>query len=60
MPLICIQCSMRALLKDMPTPTFEETNEEHMARMHPNPMATKLERLELEERLADKLWGGKK
>lgn len=55
MPTICIQCSMRALLADEPPPMFDEEPEEHQARMHPDLVATKAERQQLEAELAEKL-----
>lgn len=54
MPTVCIQCSMRAMLKDETPPTFTETMEEHMRRVHPDPQATQAERRELERLLAEK------
>lgn len=53
-PLMCIQCSMRAMLKDEPSPTFDETLEEHMRRVHPDPVATQAERRELARKLVEK------
>jgi hypothetical protein len=53
--MVCIQCSMRAMLADQPSPTFDETLEAHMTRCHPDPVATKREREELERKLAEKL-----
>jgi hypothetical protein len=55
MPTICIQCSMRALLNDEVAPIFDETDVEHMRRVHPDPVATRNERRELEQKLAAKL-----
>jgi hypothetical protein len=45
---------MRAMLDDQPSPTFDETPEEHLRRAHPDPIATQVERRELERRLAEK------
>jgi len=51
---VCVQCAMKALLEGrLTTLQFEETPEEHMARVHPDPVATRRERLELERRLHD-------
>lgn len=55
MTLICIQCSMKAMLEDKPEPTFEETNAQHMLRCHRDPIATQRERHELERLLTAKL-----
>lgn len=55
MPLVCIQCAMQALLDGTSPPSFEETAEEHMARVHPNPAETQRVRAILEVRLAAKL-----
>jgi hypothetical protein len=54
-PLICIQCSMLALLNDEKPPTFDETLEEHIKRCHPDGAATKAERIELERKLIAKM-----
>lgn len=55
MPTMCLQCAMRAMLDGDAIPTFDETSEEHLRRVHPDPIATKAERLELEQRLAEKM-----
>lgn len=55
MPTICLQCSMRALVNGEPSPTFEETPTEHMARVHPDPLQTQRERIEVERALRQKL-----
>ncbi len=57
MPTMCIQCAMRALLEDKPSPTFDETPEEHQLRVHPDLAATRLERQDLENKLVKKLKG---
>ena len=46
---------MRALLKDEPPPSFEETPEEHQRRVHPDLAITQRERQELEKQLVEKL-----
>jgi len=48
---------MYALLKGEPSPTFEGTIEEHMAKYHPDPVATQRERIDLEKKLKEKLDG---
>lgn len=54
--MLCIQCAMKAMLDGKEAPTFpDETPEQHMAKHHPDPVAAKLERTELEKRLADKI-----
>jgi hypothetical protein len=50
MAIVCIQCSMRALLADEPSPKFDETPEEHFRTHHSDPVATQKERQELERR----------
>lgn len=55
--IVCIQCSMRAMLADEPPPAFSETMEVHMARCHPDPAATQAERVELERQLAERFKG---
>ena len=59
MPTMCIQCAMRAMLKDEPTPMFDETPEEHQRRAHPDLAATQIERQELVRQLTEKLEEGK-
>lgn len=59
MPIMCIQCAMRALLNGEPTPTFDQTAHEHMAQYHPDPEAALKERGELEQRLEAKMKGDK-
>lgn len=51
MPMICIQCSLRAFVQGEKSPIFEESREEHMRLFHPDPVATERERIELEEKL---------
>lgn len=46
---------MRAVLLGESPPTFPEAPEEHVARVHPDPIETKRERAELERQLADRL-----
>ena len=60
MAIVCIQCSMRALLNGEPVPRFDETLTEHMRRCHPDPAATQSERRELEKKLTKKLKTEKK
>lgn len=43
------------MLADEPSPAFDEALEAHMARCHPDLVATQRERAELERRLAEKL-----
>lgn len=57
MATMCIQCAMRAMLKGEPSPTFDETPEQHQRRVHPDLIATQTERRELEKQLAEKLKG---
>jgi len=52
-PTVCIHCSMKALLANEPAPSFDESPEEHLARVHPDPEATSQERRELEALTAD-------
>jgi hypothetical protein len=53
--MMCIQCAMRAMLDGQPSPMFDETPEQHRHRVHPDLAATRVERRELERRLAEKL-----
>lgn len=55
MATMCIQCALRALLKDEQVPVFDETAEDHQQRVHPDPEATNAERRDLERRLAEKM-----
>jgi len=58
MPLICTQCSMRALLDGTPPPTFDDTNEDHMRKYHPDPEATQRERRAMEAELTARIAKG--
>ena len=52
--LICLQCSMKAQLEDRPYQGEKDaTLEAHMARVHPDPMAARIERVELERQLRE-------
>lgn len=59
MPTFCIQCALEAFVKGKgasvpPEMTmFEETPEEHMKRVHPDPVATQNRRQELEQEAAE-------
>lgn len=55
--MLCIQCALKAMLEGKPTPSFDETMEEHMRKYHPDPEATRKERKELEQKLTAKLGG---
>ncbi len=57
MPTACIQCAMKAILAGEQPPVFDETPEEHARRVHPDPIATRDERRELERQLKDRLPG---
>ena len=59
MTLACIQCSLKALAEGRKPETFDETAEEHMKRMHPDPVATHKEREELLTKIAEKHDGSK-
>jgi hypothetical protein len=50
---------MKAALEDKLPVFFDETPEEHQRRVHPDLEATKKERIELEQRLQEKLDGQK-
>ena len=52
--LVCIQCTMKAMLEGKEPPTFFETQEEHMREHHPDPERTKRERIDIERRLAER------
>jgi hypothetical protein len=56
--IFCIQCAMKGMVENKPswkeTGAFDETMEAHMARCHPDPKATQLERIELQKKLAEK------
>jgi hypothetical protein len=51
--MICIQCAMRAMLNGEPSPSFDETPTQHLRRLHPDPVATEIERREMERQLSD-------
>lgn len=56
MPTMCVQCAMRALLNDEPPTLFDQEPEAHRRQFHPDPVATQIEREELERQLKQKLW----
>lgn len=53
--IVCIQCALRAYVEGTPTPTFDESMVEHMARYHPNLEQTRLEREDLERAAEEKI-----
>lgn len=55
MPLVCLQCSLRAVVAHEPAPSFDESAEAHVARCHPDLEATRRERRDLERQLAAQL-----
>jgi len=55
MTMICINCSLKALVEGTEPPVFEEEPEEHMRRCHPHPIKAKRERAELEAKLRAKM-----
>jgi len=59
MATVCIQCALKAILAGEPSPVFDETIEEHIARVHPHPVAALAERRELERLLKEKMFSGK-
>jgi hypothetical protein len=48
MPLMCLQCAMRAIVEGKAPETFDESPEAHLARVHPDAVACQAERIELE------------
>ena len=60
MSFTCIHCSLRALLVGEAPPTFTETVEEHVERVHPDPLALVEEREALEQALREALKYGSK
>ena len=55
MPTVCIQCSLRALVRGERSPVFDESPEAHQQRVHPDLIATQRERRELEAQLTARL-----
>ena len=53
MSFTCIHCSLRALLVGEAPPVFTETVEEHVERVHPDPLALAEEREVLEQALRE-------
>jgi len=48
MPVMCLQCAMRAIVAGQAPEIFDESPTEHVARAHPDPVACQAERRELE------------
>jgi hypothetical protein len=55
MPTLCIQCTLRAIVDGTVPPVFDETPQEHAARLHADPDATQRERRDLEQRAAARI-----
>lgn len=53
MPLMCMQCAMKAIVEGREPATTDESVEEHMARVHPDPEACQREREQLEAKLTE-------
>ena len=53
MSFTCIHCSLRALLVGEAPPVFTETLEEHLERVHPDPLAIVEEREALAQALRE-------
>lgn len=49
--LVCLQCSLRAMLDGQPNPSFDETPEDHMARCHADREVCQRERETMEAEL---------
>jgi len=50
--VVCLQCSMKAQVENRPYQGEKDpTIEAHMARVHPDPMAARRERVALEQEL---------
>jgi hypothetical protein len=60
MPVLCIQCALRAFVNGEPVSTavFDQSLEEHMRVSHPNAEETQRERDDLERRARDKVARG--
>lgn len=54
MSTLCVQCSMKALVEGKEPAVFNEEPDEHMRRVHPDPVVTQQERKELERKLYEK------
>lgn len=55
MPTVCIQCAMESILSGTRVEAVEQTPEEHMRLVHPDPVACIARRRELERLLAEKM-----
>jgi hypothetical protein len=57
MPIICIQCALRAFVNDekIPDSAYDESVYAHMQRCHPDPEATRVERVKLEAQAREKV-----
>ncbi len=49
--MLCVHCTIRAVVNWEPVTEFNESPSEHLARWHSDPVATEIERQELEKKL---------
>lgn len=52
--LVCLHCCMKAMLADEPPPSFDESPEDHMARLHSDPEQCWKERQDFEVLLKER------
>lgn len=51
---ICAHCALKAALAGKAAEPFQEGPEEHLARVHPDPVETQRERDELQQRFEER------
>lgn len=55
MALLCVNCALQAMLENRPPPRFDESPEEHLRRVHPDPHVARQERIDMERELLRRL-----
>ncbi len=55
MALICVNCTLRAIVEGREPPKFDHSPEEHLRLYHPDPYAATRERRDLERELLRRL-----
>lgn len=53
--MVCLQCTLKAILEGQTPQWIEDTPEEHMRKVHPDPELTQMERVRLEAQYRQRL-----